>query len=61
MNMNTHYSIDDQHGTNICGGIRLEHKAREIAQGYANESGKSVLLYSSDGELEETVEPVSEG
>lgn len=52
------YSIDDQHGTNICGGIQLEHRAREIAQKYANDLGAPVHLYSSDeGDEGETIEP----
>ncbi len=55
-----YYSIDDQNGTNICGGIQLEHQARETAQEYANDLGAPVLLYSSDGELEEIIEPDTE-
>lgn len=44
----TYYNIDDQHGNNICGGIQLEHKARECAQRYADDLGAPVLLYSND-------------
>lgn len=50
-----HYSIDDQHGTNICGGLS-EAQARRTAQQYADDLGAPVLLYSSDGD-EETVHP----
>lgn len=32
----TTYSIDDQHGTNICGGIQIRRKALEAAQHSAN-------------------------
>lgn len=53
-----HYSIDDQHGTNICGGIELEHKARETAQRYANDLKEPVRLYSNEpGDAGETVYP----
>jgi len=54
----TQYSIDDQHGTNICGGLP-EARALRVAQEYADELGAPVLLYSDDGE-EQTVEPSAE-
>lgn len=51
------YSIDDQHGTNICGGLD-EHRARTVAQQYADDLGAPVLLYSDEpGDDGETVEP----
>lgn len=57
----THYSIDDQHGTNLCGGIQLEHKARKTAQEYADKLGAPVLLYSDDpGDEGETIEPITD-
>lgn len=49
------YSIDDQHGTNICGGLE-ESRAQSVAQRYADELGAPVLLYSDDGD-EQLVEP----
>lgn len=49
------YSIDDQHGTNICGGLE-ERIALRVAQEYANDLGAPVLLYSDDGD-EQTVQP----
>lgn len=49
------YSIDDQHGTNICGGLDAR-RALRVAQEYADDLGAPVLLYSDDGE-EQTVEP----
>lgn len=53
----TSYSIDDQHGTNICGGLE-ERRAQRVAQEYADELGAPVLLYGDDGEGQ-TVEPMS--
>jgi hypothetical protein len=55
MIMNTHYSIDDQHGTNICGGLDAR-RAQQVAQTEANRLGAPVLLYSAEGE-EQIVEP----
>lgn len=43
-----YYSIDDEHGTNICGGIQLEHKARETAQEYADDLNAPVRIYSNE-------------
>ena len=51
----TYYSIDDQHGTNICSGLS-EAQARRVAQEHADEQGAPVLLYSSEG-AEETIQP----
>lgn len=42
-----YYSIDDQHGTNICSGLP-EIRARAVAQEYANDLKAPVWLYSSD-------------
>lgn len=56
-----YYSIDDSNGTNICGGIQLEHEARQTAQEYANDLGEPVLLYSSlEGDEGELIEPEEE-
>lgn len=51
----TQYAIDDQHGTNICGGLD-ERRALDTAQEYADELGAPVLLYGDDGS-EQTVPP----
>ncbi len=54
------YSIDDQHGTNICGGLS-EHNARRVAQDYANRLGAPVLLYvDGTDEHNEVVRPDAE-
>jgi hypothetical protein len=55
----THYAIDDQHGTNSCGGLS-EAQARRVAQECADTQNAPVLLYSSDGD-EETIQPQTLG
>lgn len=38
------YSIDDEHSNQIAAGLQ-EHNARQVAQRFANERGRSVWLY----------------
>lgn len=42
------YSIDDQHGNELCAGIRNIGEAQEIAQRNANRLGASVWIYGDD-------------
>lgn len=54
---NTKYSIDDQHGTNICGGLS-EHNAHAVAKRHANSMRETVYLYVDGSNDEpEAVEP----
>lgn len=51
------YSIDDEHGTNICGGLSERDYAR-VAQECANDLGRPVYAYvagpgEADAECEE--------
>jgi hypothetical protein len=48
------YSVDDGHGTNICGGCSYEGALR-IAQEHADRTGLACLVYA--GHYEEVVEP----
>jgi hypothetical protein len=54
-----YYSIDDQYGDNLCGGIAPE-RISTVAQQYANDLGALVHVYSSDGSEEYDVEPSEE-
>lgn len=60
MTMTRSYRVDDQHGTNLCGGIGRHgidcDKARRIAQRWANDLRAPVLLYV-DGDDGEVIEP----
>ena len=47
------YYIDDQHGTNLCGGLS-EESVYSVALGHANTLGAPVYYYDPASEIEAT-------